>query len=149
MIVFLDTSALVKLYLREAHSEVVKSSVARSEAVGVCRIAWAEFHAALARRAREVPADADGIELAKRKLSEEWAHYLILEVSQPVVQKAGEYADVFALRGYDAVHLAAAAEAGSVSELPLTFACFDRRLNRAANLLGMSTLDPDQPQVRT
>ena len=141
MIVFLDTSALVKLYLREPYSETVKTLVGVAEAVGVSRIAWAEFHAALARRAREVPSDAAGIEVARRMLAGEWGNYLVLEVSQHVVEMAGEYADAFALRGYDAVQLASASEAASVSELPLTFACFDLRLNRAAKLLGMSVLD--------
>ena len=36
-----------------------------AEAVAVCRIAWAEAHAALSRRAREVPQDARVIEQAK------------------------------------------------------------------------------------
>jgi len=56
------------------------------------------------------------------------------------VELAGEYADSFALRGYDSIQLAAAAEAGRISGSPLTFACFDMRLNKAARLLGLQTL---------
>ena len=43
----------------------------------------------------------------------------------------------FALRGYDSIQLAAAFEAGRVSQSPIFFASFDTRLNKAARLLGM------------
>jgi predicted nucleic acid-binding protein len=68
MILFCDTSALLKLYIVEAGSDAVKAAVQEAEAVAVCRIAWAEAHAALARRAREVPQDAPVIEQAKAAL---------------------------------------------------------------------------------
>jgi predicted nucleic acid-binding protein len=139
MILFCDTSALVKLYLVEAESETLKAMAAAAEAVAVSRIAWAEAHAALSRRAREVSADATFIGQAKQALAVDWSHYLIIEVTQAVVEQAGEFADTFALRGYDSVQLAAAHEAKQVSRLPVSFACFDARLNKAARVLGMET----------
>ncbi len=139
MIMFCDTSALVKLYLLEGESDAVKALVVNSEAVAACRIAWAEAHAALSRRAREVPADTRSIGQAKQALAVDWPHYLIVDVTQAVVARAGDFADTFALRGYDSVQLAAAYEAKQVSGLPLTFACFDSRLNKAAQVLGMDT----------
>ncbi len=139
MIVFCDTSALVKLYLLEVESDAVKALAANSEAVAACRIAWAEAYAALSRRAREVPADTLSIRQAKQALTTDWPHYLIVEVTQAVVARAGDFSDTFALRGYDSVQLAAAYEAKQVSGLPLTFACFDSRLNKAAQVLGMDT----------
>jgi uncharacterized protein len=54
MILFCDTSALVKLYIVEVGSDELKLQVQQAEAVAVCRIAWAEAYAALSRRAREV-----------------------------------------------------------------------------------------------
>ena len=139
MILYCDTSALIKLYLLEAQSEAVKALVTSTEAVAACRIAWAEAFAALSRRAREVPIDTSAIARAKSALAADWPTYLIIEVSQPVAAQAGEFADTFALRGYDSVQLAAAFETQRVSQLPVTFACFDNRLNKAARLLGMET----------
>lgn len=101
----------------------------------VCRIACAEAHAALSRLAREVPEDAPGIEQAKQALASEWPYYVVMEVTQ-----AGDYADTFALRGYDSVQLAAAYEAGRIAQTPVCFACFDTRLNKAAKVLGMDCL---------
>jgi len=140
MILFCDTSALLKLYIVEAGSEALKSRVAEAEAVAVCRIAWAEAYAALSRRAREVPDDAELIERAKAALTADWPRFIVLEIDQTLVELAGEYADMFALRGYDSIQLAAAFEAGRVSQSSILFACFDTRLSKAAKMLGMLCL---------
>lgn len=138
MILFCDTSALIKLYVVEEGSEALKTQIAGAEAVVVSRVAWHEAHAALSRRAREVPQDALAIEQAKAALAADWPRFVVLEIDQNLVERAGEYADTFALRGYDSIQLAAAYEAGRISQLPIFFACFDTRLNKAARLLGMS-----------
>jgi len=138
LILFCDTSALVKLYIVEPQSDQMNALVAEAEAVAVVRIAWAEFHAALARRAREVPADAPAVDDARQALAEDWTHYLVLEVGQSLVERAGEFADAFALRGYDAVQLAAAHELATEAERPVAFACADQRLARAAKILGFA-----------
>lgn len=137
MILFLDTSALVKLYIAETDSPAVHASVARAETVAVCRIAWAEAIAALARRAREVPADETELIAARQALARDWPHFFIVEVTQSVVERAGEYADTFALRGYDSVQLAAACEILSAAPGEVSFSCFDNRLNNAARVLGL------------
>jgi predicted nucleic acid-binding protein len=140
MILYCDTSALLKLYIIEAGSDALKTLVQEAEAVAVCRIAWAEAYAALSRRAREVPEDNSLIEQAKAALAYDWPHFVVLEIDQPLVELAGEYADTFALRGYDSIQLAAAFEVGRISQTPIFFACFDTRLNKAAKLLGMACL---------
>lgn len=140
MILFCDTSALLKLYIDEPGSDAVKAQVQAAEAVAVCRIAWAEAHAALSRRARETPEDAATLELAKAALAADWARYVVMEINQALVERAGDYADTFALRANDGVQLAAAFETGLIAQTPVLFACFDLRLNKAAKLLGMTCL---------
>jgi uncharacterized protein len=140
VILFCDTSALLKLYIVETDSGLVKEWADKAEAVAVCRIAWAEAHAALSRRAREVIEDAPLIEHAKAAIARDWPHFLVMEVDQMLVERAGDYADTFALRGYDSIQLAAAFETGRIAQLPICFACFDVRLNKAASILGMTCL---------
>jgi uncharacterized protein len=131
------------LYIEEAHSDGLKSKVAEAPAVAVCRIAWAETYAALTRRAREVREDRSSIEAAKAALASDWPHYVVLEVSQSVAERAGDYADTFALRGYGSMQLAAAFEAGRITETTIDFACFDVRLNKAAQVLGRAAICAD------
>lgn len=42
MILYLDTSSLVKLYIAEAHSELVQDWVGEAEAVATSRVAYPE-----------------------------------------------------------------------------------------------------------
>ncbi|MEO6975100.1 MAG: type II toxin-antitoxin system VapC family toxin [Gallionella sp.] len=141
MILFCDTSALIKLYIKEDGSETVTAKLIESEGIAVCRIAWAEAIAAFSRRVRDVPEDAAVIEQAKAALTQDWPNFIVMEVTQPLVERAGDYADTFALRGYDSVQLASAFEVGRVTESPIYFACFDIRLNKAASVLGMSCIN--------
>jgi len=140
VILFCDTSALIKLYIVEEGSVALKKLLQEAEAVALSRIAWAEAYAALSRRAREVPEDVVVIEQAKLALAADWPHFVVLEIDQSIVELAGDYADTFALRGYDSVQLASAFKAGRISQIPIFFACYDMRLNKAAKLLGMSCL---------
>ena len=143
MILFCDTSALIKLYLREPESDALLAEAGAASAVVVCRIAWAEAFAAIARRAREVPADRAVLDEARRRLQTHWPSYLVIEVTQPLVELAGEYADIFALRAYDSVQLAAARTAQEATAEELRFACFDARLRKAARFLGMGLAPGD------
>lgn len=139
MILFCDTSALVKLYIKENSSDAVQSLAESASAIAVCRIAWAEAMAALARRARENPSDAEAIETVRSRLRADWPRYAIVEVTQALMELAGEYADTFALRGYDSVQLAAARTLQQAAGEEVHFACFDARLNKSAKVLGMLT----------
>ena len=111
-----------------------------AEAIAVCRITWAEAMAGMARRQREEPDAAKLLEQARQQLIENWEHCSIVEVSQGLVEKAGRFADAFALRGYDSVQLAAAHELHVNAEQPVVFASYDRRLNQAAQLLQLEVL---------
>ena len=140
MILFCDTSALVKLYIEEDGSSELRLKLQECDAVVACRIAWAEAHAALSRHARNVSEDALLIEQAKAALASDWPKFVVLDIDQHLSELAGDYADTFALRGYDSIQLAAAFEVGRISQTKLFFACFDLRLNKAAKLLGMLSL---------
>ena len=140
VILFCDTSALLKLLVDEAHSDQMRQISATADAIGVCRISWAEAMAALARLQREDPISNDDLEQAREHLIQAWSSFAIVEISQRLVETAGRFADVFALRGYDSVQLAAAHELHVIAEQTVLFACFDRRLNQAAQLLQLEVL---------
>ncbi len=140
MILFCDTSALIKLLIREPQSDQMQQVSVQAEAIVVCRITWAEVMAGLARRQRDDPASGDDLEQARQHLITAWPSFAIVEVSQTLVETAGRFADGFALRGYDSVQLAAAHDLHLASTQPLIFASYDRRLNQAAQLLQLQVL---------
>jgi predicted nucleic acid-binding protein len=52
VILYLDTSALVKIYVEEPKSAVVRENVKQAEGIATSRIAYAEARAAFARKCR-------------------------------------------------------------------------------------------------
>ena len=140
MILFCDSSALVKLYVQEEGSDQMQLAAKRIKIVAAARITYAEAMAALSRRGRESPVDGPSISLAKQKLAADWDKYVLVEITQDLMVLAADLAETFALRGYDSVQLAAARTLQQSAGQALRFACFDQRLSRAAGVLGMETL---------
>lgn len=108
MILYLDTSALVKLYIEEAGSTAVATVVERAAAVATARITYAEARAAFARHTQAGGLTPVELRHVVRHLDEEWGQYSLVEVTDAVVHRAGALAERHKLRGYDAVQIAAA-----------------------------------------
>lgn len=140
MISYLDTSALLKLIVDEPASDRVWALLAGGVPF-TGRITYAEARAGLARREREMHLETGGWELARANLDAHWDSFRIVDVTEGVVRLAGEFADTFALRGYDAVQLASATALARSTPDPVHFVCYDRRLNRAAKMLGLPVLE--------
>lgn len=140
MILYCDTSALLKLFVQEAHSDAMVTAAAAADAVAVSRLAWPEFMSALARRARETPRDAPALEQARQAWRARWLDLVVVEVTQPLVELAGDYAEAFALRADDSMQLAALQTLRQQSGEEVRFACFDTRLVKAAAVLGIGAV---------
>ena len=131
MILYLDTSAAIKLYVEEAGTPSVVARVGAAEAVATVRVTYAEARAALSRHRREGGLTPVGLRRAVRELDREWGMYNIVDVNDPLVRRAGALAERHGIRGYDAVQLAAALDLRAAGA-PVEFLSFDSRLNRAA-----------------
>lgn len=109
MITYIDTSVLLKLLVDD---EVGASAAQRlwleSDFVVCAEIGYAEARAALASAHRAGRLDAYGLSTAKAELDTLWAQLDVVPVTTELVLVAGDLAELEALRGYDAVHLAAA-----------------------------------------
>ncbi len=128
---YLDTSALVKLYLAEAESEMVHEAVEEAERSATSTVAYAELRAAFGRRHRSGDLDNEGLRLAVARVDADWRGYLRISTSNLLAYRAGEMAERYALRGFDAIHLASAARLGERFG-DLRFLAFDDRLVGAA-----------------
>src|SRR5262249_49796226 len=94
-------------------------------------VTYAEARAALARHRRDGGLTGQGLRRAVRELDREWETYNVVAVGPPLVRWAGMLAERHALRGYDAIQLAAALDLRAAGA-DVSFCCFDGRLNDAA-----------------
>ncbi len=142
MKLYLDTSALVKLYVEEEGSQLVRDAVARAQLVATSTVGYLEARSAFVRRRHEGALPAAGYRRSMRELEADWARYLLVEVTEAVLGRAAQLAERHRLRAYDALHLASALVLESRLAERVIFACWDRRLERAARAEGLEVLRP-------
>jgi uncharacterized protein len=145
MILYLDASALVKEYVEERGSDEVAEVVARAATIGTALISRAEVAAALGKAVRMRVVVREKGFAALQAFRDEWFDLVRLDVTDELVARADEFAWQFGLRGYDAVHLAAASTWQDILGQRVTLATFVRPLWEAAKQVGLAPYPPDLP----
>jgi uncharacterized protein len=138
VIAYFDTSALVPLLVDEPGSDRAARLWDVADNVVAVRLVYAEARAALAQAARLGRLSAADLTKAIDGLEGLYANMDLLEVDEHLVRRAGELAQRHALRGYDAVHLAAAER---VRDDATILVAGDHDLRTAAGALGMAVAD--------
>jgi uncharacterized protein len=141
MIVYLDTSSLVKLYVEEESSAYVAELVQASKYVTTSLIAYTEARAAFARRYREKAFSQSQYRRLITFFDHDWDRYLTVRVTSDLVRMGGKLAEKHSLRGFDAIHLSSALTLQRELSSPITFSCFERRLQNASAVESL-----DQPR---
>lgn len=142
MIGYLDTSALIPLLVAEPSSTTCRRFWDSAEAVATSRLSYVEAAAALAQAARLSRLTAREHRSCLRSLAELWPELAVIEVDDELVRTSAELAHRYALRGYDAVHCAAALQ---LADPELVAATGDRALLAAWSAAGVATYDVNQP----
>jgi predicted nucleic acid-binding protein len=137
---YLDTSALVKLYVEEEGSSMVRQWVDDADTVATSIIAFVEARAAFARRHREKRISSAAHARLVRDFAADWDRYLVLEATQPLMRLAGRLAATHALRAYGAIHLASAKILREKLAEPVFFASWDARLKFAVRKEGLEVI---------
>jgi uncharacterized protein len=153
MIYYLDSSALVKLYVREAGSRRLAEWVGvRTEtggpsvAISVSRLGFPETMSAITRRRNEGSlSPAEAMKLWNAVFSDFMGGartYAVIDPTETIIGRAAILVATYGLRGYDAVHLASALRLQMEVQDEVVFVSADGRLNRAANAERLAIADP-------
>ncbi|MDP2935444.1 MAG: type II toxin-antitoxin system VapC family toxin [Dehalococcoidia bacterium] len=139
MILYLDTSSLVKLYADEEGSEKVRELDRRASAATTSWITFAEARSTFARKRREREFTEDEYRIVVEEFEGDWGRYAALEVSPDLLRSAGDLAEKHGLRALDAIHLASALSIIRQQGPPidLIFSSLDKRLVAAAEAEGI------------
>lgn len=142
MIVYFDTSAIVPIVIEEASSLTASRLWDDADRVVSSRLVYVEGRAALAMARRMDRLEDDELRIAVQDFESLHEQLDIVEVTTVLVHDAGSLAERFALRGYDAVHLASAQ---LVQDPDLVLAAGDLSLLNAAQALGIATSNLQNP----
>ena len=134
MIAYFDTSAVVPLLIDEPGSETARGTWDEASRIVGIPLLYAETRAALAQAQRAGRLTASQLRSTVGTLDEHYMQLDLLDIDDVLVRHAGELAETHGLRGYDAVHLAAALQ---VIDPDLVLVAGDRALLAAAKSAGL------------
>lgn len=137
MILYLDASALVKRYVAEPGSTEVNEAITEAEVTGTVTISRVEVAAALGKSVRVGALTQHEALASLQVFRNEWLDLVRVQITEMMVAHADSLVWQHNLRGYDAVHLAAASLWQEAIGLPVTMATFDRQLWTAAERVGL------------
>jgi predicted nucleic acid-binding protein len=138
MILYLDTSALVKRYVIETESKEVIALIEQADTIGSVALTRVEMAATLAKAVRQRWVEQKDAENAWQDFLEHWLSFTRLSITPTTLERASRLAWEHGLRGYDALHFASALIWQETLETPITLATFDRELWRAAQNIGVA-----------
>jgi hypothetical protein len=148
---YLDSSALVKIYIDEPGSDWMRRQRRRSQRgeIFISELSGAEVFAALHRRFRAGEISTDSLESACRLFHNDFENFFVrLPAKKAVVDKGMQLIQKYPLRGYDSIQLATAItfleELQQLNGKFLFFLCADRILNQSAQGEGLTVINPSE-----
>ena len=139
MILYLDSSALLKRYFEEDGSGDVLALWIRAVALATSEVAYAECLASIHRKGRESGLKSRIVGEILSSFKQDWASILRVEVSPELEDTIDELAARHPLRGFDLIHLSSALTLRERHPEEFLFAAFDERLLAAAQREGLTT----------
>ncbi len=146
--IYLDTSALIKLYVEEEGTEQVVDATrdAADGRVIVVDLTPLEARSAIRRREREGDISAADADRVLRQIENDCSMTFLMQPStSAVMEEAARLIDRYPLRAYDALQLAGCLVVRDGMPGPVTFVCADTRLCDAARHEGLEALNPISP----
>jgi predicted nucleic acid-binding protein len=148
VILYLDASALVKRYIAEPGSAEVDQLIAQAEGIGTSIISRAEVAAALAESVHIGFLSREEASAALQVFRAQWVDLVRLQLTEVIIARADALAWEHGLRGYDAVHLAAALFWQETMSEPVTLATFDHQLWQAGIAAGVTAWPTNLEQFK-
>jgi len=137
VIVYLDTSALVKRFVQENKTQEVNQLIQQADIAGSSILAQVEMASALTKAVRLNWVPLRDAENAWQDFVLQWPDFVRTPVSNIIIERASQLAWKYGLRGYDALHLATALTWQESMETIVTLATFDRELWWAGKKAGI------------
>jgi predicted nucleic acid-binding protein len=150
---YVDSSVLVKRYLDEPGSEVLRARLRRGDKIYTSALSYAEVLSVFGRRFRERLNSEAEFEMLHDCLRTDWfSLWNVLEVNAQVMASVHDLVKQHPIKSADAVHLSAALwlrsesrphPEPSGSEIEVEFGVADKALARIAAQCGLAVFNPE------
>jgi len=130
--IYLDSSALVKRYVREDGTDVVKSILAGDDLITTSKVSYPEILSALMRKVRAGEIERKTFNGIVDMLDKDWGYFLVLDFHNDLLQIVKMLIGKHPLKAADAIHLSSALWLKASSKAEVTFVASDSSLLKAA-----------------
>jgi predicted nucleic acid-binding protein len=142
-VTYADSGVIVKRYYEELGSERVREGFAATERIFTSRLAYAEVHAALARKRRERALSEGEYRRSASAFEADWPAYDQISIDATTLGALPRLVRQYSLRGADAVHLAAAVWLREQAGDPVELWASDGRLVEVARREHLGAVNPE------
>jgi predicted nucleic acid-binding protein len=142
---YLDASAWVKRYAQEIGTVWIQNFFSQNPAIVSATLGLVEVTATFSRKHHGRQITADQLHQILQYTQTDWANFIQIQLAEVVMQQAVQFTTQLALRGADAIHLAAAAlyQSSLDASDSLILITADRELKTAAQQIGIVVIDPE------
>jgi uncharacterized protein len=142
---YLDASAWVKRYSQEIGTEWIQNFFSQNPAIVSATLGLVEVTATFSRKHHGRQITTDQLQHILQYTQADWSNFIQIQLAEVVMQQAVQLTTQLALRGADAIHLAAAANYQNSIDASdaLIFITADQELKTAAQSIGMTVIDPE------
>lgn len=142
--IYFDTSALVKRYVKEKGSEKVDSLLADAVSVVTSRLTYPEILSAFNRRWKEGAFSEEWLNKMIENFEAEWDKFIIIDFQEEFFASTRELIRKHSLRGADSVHLSSALWLRPLAKGNMTFIACDKNLLKAAKAERLKVVNPQE-----
>jgi uncharacterized protein len=141
-VIYFDSSALVKRYVREDGSETVQSLIRQGEDIATSKLAYSEILSAFGRKYRARELAAGLFRKLVDQFDADWKSILVVEFHDELLPTVKLLLAKYALKGADTVHLSSALWLERAAQIDMTFVASDSNLLKAAQGERLRVINP-------
>jgi predicted nucleic acid-binding protein len=142
--IYADSSALVKRYVKEAGSVRLAEILSFSDVVATSKLAFPELLSVFARKRRSRELSEKSFRATVRRFEEDWKDFLVVDFHDDLLPLIKTLVVKYALKGADSVHLSSALWLSESSRMSVVFSASDEQLLKAARAERLEVFHPDE-----
>ncbi len=140
--IYFDSSALVKRYLREVGSESVNAILLSEETIVTSKLAYPEILSAFMRKHRAGELVRKSLRSVIDQFESDWKHFFIVEFHDDLFPTIKALIEKYPLKGADTVHLSSALWLKHTAREGVKFVASDLILLKAAESENLHAINP-------